>query len=188
MKSHHVILPLMCVVLGATSASAQDKGRFGMAMGVPGSIAAIWHLSEVIAIRPEVNLARSSEEYASHVTTGSTTTPTTNRSTSFTTSVGVSGIFFVATKDNLRTYVSPQIGYTRVSITQNVGGPSSADVKTTGTGYSAGGSVGAQYAIGSRFGAYGELGAVYRHAEGGVSNSDTDSVSTRSAVGVIVYF
>jgi hypothetical protein len=176
---------LICLVPGAGSASAQDKGRVGVAASVPGySIAAIWHVTEAIAIRPEVGLSRSYQEYPYHTTLDSP--PITATTTSLTTSVGVSGILFVATHESLRTYVSPQVAYTRSSRTQ-AGSPLP---DTTSSGYSAGGAVGAQYAIGHRFAAYGELGIEYEHTpnSGGIPNHNENSISTRSAVGVIMYF
>jgi hypothetical protein len=179
MKPHHVLLLLAGMVLGATSASAQDKGRIGMAMGYPGSIAAIWHLTEAIAIRPEVDLWSESREYPYQ-----TTTRTTN---ALEATVGVSGMFFFATHDDLRTYVSPRVGYTRTTSTIRSSDASVPDVDLTGSEYSAGVSVGAQYAIGRRFSAYGELGFVYEHyrVEGGGSTGYF--ISTRPSVGVIVY-
>ena len=179
MKRHQIVLLLMCTVLGAASASAQERGRVGMAMGFPASIAAIWHVTEAIAIRPEVDLLRASREYSYQTTTRTATELTTN--------LGVSGILFFASQDNLRTYVSPQLAYTRTSATVH-SADSSPDIEPTSSGYSAGGSVGAQYAIGRRFSAYGELGVVYRHTKGPASNTDINWISTRSAVGVIVYF
>ena len=112
---------------------------------------------------------------------------TTGVRTSRITTVGVSGILFVATHDSLRTYVSPQVAYTPVSSTLHSGGPSIPDLEITSSGYSAGGLVGALYAIGRRFSAYGELGIAYRHSEGGISRFETSSTSTRLAIGVVLY-
>jgi hypothetical protein len=190
MKHQVVLLLLMCMVLGAISASAQDKGRVGVAMGFPSSIAAIWHVTEAIAIRPEIGLSRSSEEYPSTITTASTRSSTTNTTTILTTTVGVSGVFFVASHDSLRAYLSPRAAYIRRSSTYRTASSSLPEIENTSSGYSAGGSVGAQYAIGRRFSAYGELGVAYEHHlyREHISDDVRHAIATRSAVGVIVYF
>ena len=55
------------------------------------------------------------------------------------------------------------------------------------------GSVGAQYALGKRFGVFGEVGFGYQHShETGGSLIQTDitshTIGTRTGVGVILYF
>jgi hypothetical protein len=182
-----LMLLFVCGVLTATVASAQDKGRAGLAMGFPGSVAIVWHPTEAIGIRPEISISRSSTEFTSTIGTITTTT----RTTAVTLSTGVSAMFYSAAKDNLRVYFSPRAIYTRLNNTIPAIGTSPATT-TTLSGYAAGGSVGAQYALGHRFSAYGEVGFSYAHQSQNStlsgSTSKANSVSTRSAAGVILYF
>ena len=73
----------------ATSAFAQEKGKVGLTMGYPSAVGFIFHVTDKIAIRPEVNFASSSTEIESDLISAS--------SDSFTIGTGVSALFYLLT-------------------------------------------------------------------------------------------
>jgi|KBSSwiStaDraftv2_1062776.scaffolds.fasta_scaffold947599_2 hypothetical protein len=189
----------------AHTASGQDTPKVGVTMGYPSSIGVIWHLTDGVAIRPEVSVAKSSGEFTTTTSFsfGGTTTTNTSVSTTETWQVGAgfSALFYVSTHDALRTYVSPRWTYTRLS------SDSSSSLPQTGTAGHANfvsASFGAQYALGRRFGVFGEIGLGFSRTvttptpstsslSPGVSGSITgrsssSTLGTRSAAGVVWYF
>lgn len=181
-----VLLTSVC----AGRAGAQEGGQVGVAMGYPASVGVTWHASDRIAIRPEVNVSFSSGDSAA--STGSVVTT----SSATTVGVGVSGLFYVAGKDELQMYISPRFTYGRNS-SSTESAPGGSRSENTSDNYSLAGSFGAQYALGKRFAVFGEVGVVYAWqtssfsstAANVIGNESTGrSVSTRTAAGVIVYF
>ena len=180
MKRYSVVLPFVCAMLVAAVASAQDKGRVGLAMGAPTAVAVVWHVSEAVAIRPEISIARSASS--------TTVNGLTSTSTSLATSVAVSGLVYGAAHDNLRTYFSPAFTYARTSVSSTSNG-----VKTTSGPnplYGVRASAGAEYALGHRFSAYGEVGINYSHLRTTIAPAvaTNNAITVRSAVGAILYF
>jgi hypothetical protein len=185
MKTLRATLLLVGSLAIATEAAAQDKGRIGLVMGFPASIAFLWHPAEAIGIRPEIGVARNSSDITITVPPG---TPITTRSTGLGTTVGVSLLCYGATHDHLRVYFSPRAVYVRTTTTTQSGGVTPAGQATT-SGYAASGSVGAQYALGHRFSIYAEVGYAFSHSsQGGASSSKGNSISPRTAVGGVLYF
>lgn len=191
----------LAAISGVASAGAQDRGQVGITMGYPASIGIIWHMTDGVALRPELSFARSSSESTTTATLTTfppgtyTTTSQTTSNTSWQVAVGVSALFYVGKWDALRTYVSPRIAYSRTSFTSSNStitpllGPSD----TIGSSYFAAGSFGAQYSLAKRFGVFGEVGAGYTRGKTssgtlGRSESRTNSFGTRSGAGVILYF
>lgn len=198
----------MIVLGGAVSASAQDAGKFGVTMGYPASIGVIWHVSNRIALRPEISLqqiATTTTSTISITTAGSggvtsTSTTTTATNDQWFVGYGASALFYIKQWDALRAYVSPRFQYTHgsssSSTTLNTSLPIStvpASTEFTQNSYLYSGSFGAQYGLGSRFGLYGEVGFGYTHQTSESSfaaagDSTGHTVATRSGVGVIFYF
>jgi hypothetical protein len=185
---------------GVADAAAQEAGQVGVTMGYPASIGVIWHVSDRIAVRPEVSLQQISTTSTAVITSlvGSggnvTTTTTTIESTSdqWNTAFGASGLFYLQQWEALRTYVSPRFSYSRSTSSSTTSNSGSSNEFTSNT-YFVSGSLGAQYSLGKRFGVYGELGFGYSHqsttnsfAPAGSNTGHT--VSTRSGVGAILYF
>ena len=176
------ILLMWCVVgAAAPTASAQDAGRVGLTTGYPAAIGVQWHISERTAIRPEISF-----------TTNSSSSQSLIGATSDFSSVGtgVSVLFFSPLRDNLKLYVAPRFGYSRTSGTTEVS-ESNTDI------YSIGGSFGGHYALGRRFALFGEAGLQYSHQNGSIQSSTVsalkttsqgDSASTRTGVGIVIYF
>jgi hypothetical protein len=173
-----------CVLLIATSAAAQEKGQNGLAMGFPSAIAFMWHPSENVGLRPELSFARTSSD------TDSNSFSSSGHAWNF--SVGISGLFYFHKIDSLRPYVSPRFTYGRTSSTSDGALQAiNSTVEATADTYTTSGSIGVQYAISRRFGAFGETGIVYSHLTQDSSvgtKGSSDGFGNRSAVGVILYF
>lgn len=171
-----------CVTMvGAARADAQERGQAGITMGYPASIGVLWHVSDRVAIRPEFSFSLTDSSSASIVDAGSQF---------WALGTGVSALFYATAHDNLRTYVSPRFSYTRTNGDSNI-------TKSTTTSYSFAGMFGAQYSLGRRFGVFGEVGFGYARQTGSTTSnvltvtriaSHSDSIGTRSGVGVVLYF
>jgi len=185
----HRLTPLLLMIgglLNAHLARAQETGRAGLTMGYPGAVGMIWHVAERVALRPEFSFASSAADTATSGTDA----------TSF--GVGVSGLFYVRTWDNLRAYVSPRFVYGRGTTTSK----GTATFEGTNSSYATSFSFGSQYAFSRRFGVFGEVGLGYTDLKGSLSSLQpvpslsitipTDvrshSWSTRTGVGIVVYF
>jgi hypothetical protein len=106
---------------------------------------------------------------------------------------GVSALFYVRQWDDLRAYVSPRFSFTRARATVDLGG--SRVTSSWNTVYGIAGSFGAQYALGRRFGVFGETGLLFSDQStetdivaGPIPDRSTTSLSTRSTLGIVLYF
>ena len=179
MKQTVVILGLwLCV---GTTAHAQDAGRVGVTMGYPGSAGILWHVSDTIAVRPEIGFSTLS------------TSDTGFSSDSTTLSTGASALYYVSTWEQVRAYLGPRFSYTR-STSGDIVGLITGSVFST---YGLTGSFGAQYNPHKRFAVYGEVGLEYSHHRSESSSisvlaqartTTATSWSTRTGVGVVFYF
>jgi len=168
-----LMLILAVSLLNSRAASAQEKGQTGLTMGYPASVGLVWQPSGSFALRPEFAFATTSND-DSFLTSQRHTTSL---------GVGLSGLFYVGRWESLSTYVSPRFVYSRFSSGPDVGSESNT--------YSLTGSFGTQYAMNRRFGVFGEVGFGYSHGNqefSGRSTLTTDSWSTRTGIGVLVYF
>jgi Outer membrane protein beta-barrel domain len=166
------------------SVFAQDKGQAGITMGYPASIGLVYHVSDKIAVRPDVAFSHSS---------GETDTPVgalTSDSSSF--SIGVSALFYLREWDKLRTYVTPRYGYSRTSSETNSVVLGGSSVETTTTTHAFGGLFGAQYSLHRHFSVFGEVGVNVTHGTGRsdatTTTSTSNSITSRTGAGVIFYF
>lgn len=175
---------LMLLVAGVGTANAQDDRHFGLTMGYPTAVGVLWHLTDRIAIRPEVDFSRIS------TTTESTSTVTipidlSDEASARNVRTALSALIYLAPRDELRMYVVPRFAYSSSNTSQS--GDSNSN-------YFVSGSFGAQHRVGSRFSVFGELGIEYSHGTSRLSatpisiTSRRNIVATRSAVGVILYF
>ena len=171
---------LAVLLLVPTVASAQERGDVGVFMGYP-NLGFIWHVSDKIAIRPEIDFSFSDNEIDSSFGNSSD-------ATSWNVEFGASALLYLNSADRLRTYVAPQFSYARASTDSGsniLGG-------LVGNTYGFAGLFGAQYSLNDRFSVFGELGLGYSHIS---SESDltgrtgtSSNVSLRRGVGVILYF
>jgi hypothetical protein len=60
-----LLFAAIAVFVWAAPAGAQDTGRFGIVMGYPAQVALLWNVCDRLAIRPEINWSRSSNETTS---------------------------------------------------------------------------------------------------------------------------
>jgi hypothetical protein len=164
--------------LAAAPAYAQKTGSVGLVIGGAGGVGLLWHVTDNVAIRPDISFSRLTSE--------STILSTTSNSRTTSVGFGASGLFYVGKWDSLRTYVSPQFRYTHSNSTS--GTPSTT---TTSSGSSVNGMFGAQYALGERFAVFGETGLAYTWQPGTTTIGSTfksHSFGTRSTLGVTWYF
>jgi len=166
---------LLIALLGAASlADAQSDPRAGSgprAGVVLGSYGPglLWHVSNGFAMRPDVHFAVSK----------------TGGLESWSVGAGLSGLFYAAGHDNLRSYVGPRVGY-------SYAGNSSA----YSANYSAGAFYGIQYAVVRRLDVFGEAVVSYYETRGNRTTSlgfsvpiePTRSVSVGSGIGLVYYF
>ena len=171
------------IAVSPAPAAAQQQGDIGAVIALPTDVGLIWHVSDTIAVRPEINFAfgKSETELAS---VGEI--ETSGRGFSVETSV----LFYLDDIDSVRTYVSPRIGFDWTSSEDN----DSAD-DGSGNAFEASVSYGAQYSPVSRFSVFGEIGLEYGRAKSEVSVGDGPQIETRvtnwgprTQVGVILYF
>ena len=200
-----LLVPMLCI---ATAARAQDAPKVGLTMGYPTSVGVLWQIADRVAVRPELSLSHVSGD-----TSGPDVTIPTPLSSDSTNSLGagVSALVYLGPRDPFRTYISPRFSYARTS-TSAASGTSTSD--STVSAYQVTGSFGAQYTLGRRFGIFGELGVGYTRTSTDItsvvtitsgtvvngvlsqitrtqplaSGSHSNTVATRSGVGVIFFF
>jgi hypothetical protein len=189
--SSRFVAVLVMVFGFSTHAFAQEKGKLGLTMGYPSSVGIVYHVTDKLAIRPELNIAQASTETNVPAIAGISIGTSTVTSSSWAIGTGVSGLFYVRQWDDLHLYVSPRWTYGHVSASGS--GLTSGDDNSVNT-WSLTGSIGAQYALGKRFGVFGEVGFGYQHSHeaGGGSPIQVEVnghvVGTRTGAGVILYF
>lgn len=183
MRIRRLLLCASFMTVGlTTTAAAQEPSRVGITMGYPASIGVLWHISDRVALRPEFSFTLTDSSSESLI----------NDETNFwSLGTGVSVLFYSSLTDNLRTYVAPRFSYARTSGDSNV-------TESTTDVYSFAGMFGAQYSLGRRFAAFGEVGLSYARQNGlatttigPLTNTITNhgnAIGTRTGVGVVLYF
>ena len=96
------IVVLGLLLGGGATVNAQEAGQAGITMGYPGSIGILWHVSDSVAVRPEISFSTSSSDNEF----GADTTNVSG---------GASALFYVAKWDRVRAYVSPRFAYGRTT-------------------------------------------------------------------------
>lgn len=187
---------VLATMATAAPAAAQPARRAGLTMGAPATAGVLWHISERVAIRPEVTVSRSSTESNTTIVFPGNTQVLTTTSTGWGMTTGLSGLLYFPTTDRLRLYVAPRAAYIRsTSESESPSGISMPEAfATRSNGVTASGSFGAQYGPHDRFGIFGELGVAYSRqtTKAGPSASRLESelrtFGLRSTAGVILYF
>ena len=192
-----VLFGVVMLVVAARSAAAQEAGDVGVTMGYPGALGVVWHVTDAVAVRPDIALTRSTSESTTSATGAFAGSGLSSTSTSdgWGTTVGVSVLVNVRTIERLRLYLAPRLAYAR-STTDNETGLSGALTGFTAktTGVLASGSFGSQYSLHDRFAVFGELGLQYTTQTttsdfpGSSTEADGTTFGLRSAVGVTFYF
>jgi hypothetical protein len=176
-----LVLPVLFFAQSAP-ALAQDQGDVGISMGYPASVGVVFHLTDSVALRPEISFTRISSDSDSAFGDLS--------NSNYTYEIGISGLLYVGRWDKLRAYVTPGYAYRRTGGSNNVDFPQIGS--TTVSGHTFQGSFGAQYSHHEKFSVFGEAGLRYftQQTRSTFSNGGTDfrSFGSRGAVGVIFYF
>ncbi len=205
MRRVAIAIGFAAVVLAGRDAAAQEAGRVGITMGYPSSFGIVWHISDRIAIRPAISLARASIENEDEVASsllGPLITESGSRTETDSWSIGVdlSALFYVGEWDNVRAYVAPAYNYSHTSSELEISLPrpvGTTSLDTTVNTQGVRGTVGVQFTPHRHFAIYGETGIEYRWSETDfedgllslVSRESTgNTLGTRSGVGVIFYF
>jgi len=168
-------------------AGAQDHGKAGITIGYPGDVGVLWHVTDVVAVRPVFSFRHSSGDSTSGGSTSGSGA-----------GIGVSALFYLKKYDRVQVYVSPQYTYTHNSATTtpttSTTQTSLPSVTTTGDSNGGNGAFGVQYTPSKHFAAYGEFGIGYTHSTShfdatGISSNLTTSNSwgTFAGVGVVFY-
>jgi len=180
--AHAVLLLTIVVVSGERQAVAQTIRSVGLVLGIPTSLGVVWHVTDGVAVRPELSLSGSMTETRMPAANGSVL----SSNDSWQVGAGASLLLFVHQLGAIRTYVSPRFIYVRSDTTTDSG-------TSATTTYSGSGSFGVQLALHRRMSVYGELGLSYtRLSTDSVFVSTTTSRGTvlrsRSTLGLVMYF
>lgn len=183
-----IVVGIAMLAFASTPAFAQQSQTksAGIVLGTGSSIGILWHASENVALRPEVTLSKTTNESTSVISASSTVTTTTD---TWATGFGGSVLFYTAKWDNLRAYVSPRLIYNHSKSTST----STVTSTSSNNTYSASGSVGAQYALGTRFAVFGEVGLAFSWVPETTNSlnsgkSSAHAFGTRSTIGGVLYF
>jgi hypothetical protein len=177
-------------------------------MGYPSAVGIIWHVTDHVAVRPEISFSTGSTESPA-ISSGVSLPGVSDdqgKTSSTTVTAGVSGLFYFGEWDKLRAYVSPRYTYTRLM--SDAGSTFSTDARNSA--YTVTGSFGAQYQFHRRFAVFGETGFGYAHTRTTLTSSILLSIipvgpnvpapvtrsvethsrswSTRTGAGVVFYF
>jgi hypothetical protein len=200
-------LAVIVVLSVGANALAQDAGQVGVTLGYPSAVGVIWHVTDNVAVRPEISFSTGSTE-SPVISSGlslSDVSVNVGETSSTTVTAGVSGLFYFGEWDKLRAYVSPRYTYTR--LTSDSGSTFSTNARNSA--YAVTGSFGAHYQPHRRFAVFGETGFGYTRTRttltsvlllpvipvgptvpAPVTRSEINSHSwaTRTGAGVIFYF
>ena len=185
MRSVRILsLAALVTVLAVTSAGAQDQGKIGITMGFPASVGVLWRVSDKVAIRPELSISGGTSE--------TTSTSFETESDNWTLNTGVSALFYLKKYDDLRTYFTPRFNYAHGSSTTDASGfvtNSSTTSTLNGVGFF--GAFGAEYSLGRKFAAFGEVGFGFSHSTAKSSifptTTSANNWGSRAGVGVIFF-
>ena len=172
---------LSALSLSTAPAYAQEQGQVGLVMALPTDLGVIWHVSDNIAVRPEINFSFGSSEGE----IDGFDADTSRRGFSFETSV----LFYLDAADSVRTYFSPRVGFDWTTTDDD-----DSVLDASGDGIEVSVSYGAQYTPVRRFSVFGEIGLEYARSsltvDVGAGEVETRSSGwgPRSQVGVILYF
>ena len=130
-----LVLPVLFVAQSA--ALAQDRD-VGISMGYPVAVGVAFHLTDSVALRPEISFT--------HISSDSDSGFGDISIDNYTYEIGISGLLYAGRRDKLRAYVTPGYAHRRtggsndVSVFPEVG-------SITVSGHNFQGSFGAQYSL-----------------------------------------
>lgn len=168
---------VFAVCASPVPASAQERGDVGLVIALPTDVGVIWHVTERVAVRPEINFSFGSTEIEGALAS----VEQSGRGFSLETSV----LFYLGAIDGVRTYVAPRVAFDWASI-------DSGASEVSNDGMEASLSYGAEYSPVPRFSVFGEIGLEFARsttsADPGLDiESRTSTWGPRTQVGVILY-
>lgn len=174
------VLTLCALCAWPAAAYAQERGNVGLVIAMPTDVGVIWHVTDTVAVRPEINFSFGSSELEGL----GASAESSRRAYSLETSV----LFYAGDVSGVRTYVAPRVGFEWSSLD-----PQDNDTEISGDSVEVSLSYGAEYAPVARFSIFGELGLEYARATAGLDTggnieSRTSAWGPRTQVGVILYF
>jgi hypothetical protein len=174
------------IMLGSSTASAQEGGQFGLVMGYPTSVGVAWHATDRVAIKAEATFSVTSSELD-----GGPFLPERDLSSS-SFGIGIAGLFYAGRTDNVSLYFSPRFGYGKAT-SELEDGTFDSGLRSEMSTYLFGGSFGVQYSPNRRVSLFGELGLNYATQDLESSTlssavSESSQFGIRSAVGIVLYF
>jgi hypothetical protein len=200
MRRAWAVAIVLVIVMGWTREAAAQDERVGLTMGYPTAVGLLWQVNDRVAIRPEFSWVHQSIDNENQFAQAT--------SDSSGVSAAVSALVRLRQWGSVRSYVAPRFEVVRTTVEtttdlQSVfppGFPSplptSQTIKTTGTAYEGGASIGVQASPAPHFGVFGEVGLMYTRSKTDASSATQlsspstrgNSVGLRSAVGVILFF
>jgi hypothetical protein len=205
-----LMLGVSLVLSVCANALAQDAGQVGVLLGFPSEVGVIWHVTDNIAVRPEISFSTGSTEnpaISSGLSLPGLSDDLSGETSSTTVATGVSALFYFGTWDKLRAYVSPR--YTYAHSTFESGSGSTLNFDTRSSAHAVTGSFGAHYQLHQRFAVFGETGFGYNRSRttstssllvpvitgpnlpsrvSQSSETNSHNWATRTSAGVIFYF
>ena len=173
------------IMVGSSTAGAQERGQFGLVTGYPTAAGVAWHATDRVAIKAEATFAVTSSE----LDAGPFLPERDLTSSSF--GIGIAGLFYAGRTDNVSLYFSPRFGYGKA--TSEIESGVDPGLRNETSTYSFGGSFGAQYSPNRRVSLFGELGLNYATQDLESSTlsstvSESSLFGVRSGVGIVLYF
>lgn len=154
----------------------------GLTVSAPSAIGVIWHVSERVAIRPDISFSFSETDAE-----GANVSDLSSHSVT----LGGSSLFYVGQWDSLRTYFAPRFSYSWAGSSARGSGP---DLASSQDAWGLAGSFGAQYGLGTRFAVFAEAGLMYSSSriETPITilnlERTTWTFGSRTAIGGTLYF
>lgn len=178
--------------MAAVPSWAQPARAVGLTMGYPAGVGLLWHVTEAVALRPDMSVTRSTVDTTTTQTLLGSTVQAAETTTEWNTSAGVSVLVTLHDTERLRLYAVPRIAWFRSDRSND--GANAVAIDSDYDGLQASGGVGAHYGLGDRVAVFGELGVQYVRqtvsSRFGTSEirSRTTTTGVRSAVGLVLYF
>jgi hypothetical protein len=179
------VVALLVLVGSTATAYAQDERPIGLVITSASTAGLIWHISETVAIRPEVSFTFSDVEVGDDDSDVGSDSGT----------IAVAALFTVRKWDDLSAYFSPRFSYVRSSATSTLSvGSITETIETSIDGYGLAGSFGLHYRLGDRFAVFGETGVSYTNQTAdtdspfSVRSTEASSFGLRTALGLAFYF
>jgi hypothetical protein len=165
------IASLLVAVACSSTATAQSAGSLGLTFQTPAALGVLWHASESLALHPELTFSRTTNNSG-----------TASESTTNSWGIALGAPFYMSNADNLRTYLSPRIGYA-----SSESGAGASSGSSTQLNLSV--SYGVHYSLSKRLAAFGETGLAYTDSktEFGSATSNANGFGLRSSIGLALY-